>query len=93
MPTPKAGTVTQDIGKAIREIKAGKIEFKVDKSSVVNLGAGKISFSEKDLEENVRALLAAITRAKPASSKGIYLKSLFLSTTMGPGIPINLQSV
>jgi large subunit ribosomal protein L1 len=89
MPTPRAGTVTNDIASAIRELKAGKIEFKNDRSGVVNAGVGKISFLSPQLEENVNAFLNAVQRAKPATAKGNYMKSLVLSTTMGPGIKID----
>jgi large subunit ribosomal protein L1 len=89
MPTPKAGTVTTDIAKAIKEIKGGKIEFKVDKSSVINNGVGKLSFEDGKLVENVKAFISAILRAKPASAKGNYLKSVTLSSTMGPGLRID----
>lgn len=88
MPTPRAGTVTNDIAGAIRELKAGKIEFKNDRSSVINCGVGKLSFPVEHLEENISALLHAIQRAKPASAKGIYMKSLVLSSTMGPGLKV-----
>ena len=93
MPTPKAGTVTTDIAKAVKEAKAGKIEFKVDKTGNINSAAGKISFSEEQLIGNLMPLLQAILRAKPASAKGIFLRSLVLSTTMGPGLKIDLQSL
>ena len=92
MPTPKAGTVTNEIAKAVKEVKAGKIEFKVDKTGVVNSPVGKMSFQQENLAENVRALLGAINRAKPASSKGVFLRSLYLSSTMGPGLKIDLQT-
>lgn len=93
MPTPKAGTVTTDISKAVKEVKAGKIEFKVDKTGNVNNAVGKISFKEKDLVDNLNALLNAISRSKPASSKGAFLRSMYLSSTMGPGLKIDLQSI
>jgi large subunit ribosomal protein L1 len=93
MPTPKAGTVTTDIAKAVREAKAGKIEFKVDKTGNINSAVGKISFQLEQLSENVIPLLQAILRAKPASSKGVFLRSMYLSTTMGPGLKIDLQSL
>ncbi len=91
MPTPKAGTVTTDIAKAIEELKAGKIEFKLDRHAVINNGVGKISFTVEKLVENIRAFLAAIQRAKPASAKGHYMKSLVISSTMGPGLKIDLR--
>jgi large subunit ribosomal protein L1 len=93
MPTPKAGTVTNEIAKAVKEVKAGKIEFKVDKTGVVNSPVGKISFQQENIAENVKALLSAVNRAKPASSKGVFLRSLYLSSTMGPGLKIDLQSM
>ncbi len=93
MPTPKAGTVTNEIAKAVKEVKAGKIEFKVDKTGVVNSPVGKISFQQESIAENVKALLSAVNRAKPASSKGVFLRSLYLSSTMGPGLKIDLQSM
>lgn len=93
MPTPKAGTVTSDIGKAVKEAKAGKIEFKVDKTGNINVAVGRISFGEQQLSENLMPLLQSILRAKPASAKGVFLRSLYLSTTMGPGLKIDLQSL
>ncbi len=96
MPNPKAGTVTQDIGKAVRELKAGKLEFRVDKAGIVHIPIGKVSFSEEHLVENARTILASLMRAKPASAKGIYVRGVALSTTMGPGIkvdPAQLQSM
>lgn len=93
MPTPKAGTVTNDIAKAVREVKAGKIEFKVDKTGVINSPVGKFSFQQESLFENIKALLNAINRVKPASAKGVFLRSLYLSTTMGPGLKIDVQSL
>ncbi len=93
MPTPKAGTVTSDIGKAVKEAKAGKIEFKVDKTGNINVSVGRISFKEDQLSENLMPLLQSILRAKPASSKGVFLRALYLSTTMGPGLKIDLQSL
>ena len=93
MPTPKAGTVTTDVAKAVKEMKAGKIEFKVDKTGNVNNAVGKMSFSAPQLVDNLRVLLQAITRARPASAKGNFLRGLYLSTTMGPGLKIDLQSL
>lgn len=93
MPTPKAGTVTLDIEKAIPEFKGGKIEFKVDRLGVVNNGVGKLSFEGNRLLENILAFLNAILRAKPASSKGEFLKSFVLSSTMGPGLKIDLREL
>ncbi len=93
MPTPKAGTVTTDVAKAVKELKGGKIEFKVDKTGNVNNAVGKISFSSHHLVDNLRALLTAISRSKPASAKGNFLRSLYVSSTMGPGLKIDLQSL
>lgn len=93
MPSPKAGTVTADVAKAITEVKAGKIEFKSDKHGVINAMAGKLSFQTDKLKENMVAILSAIMRAKPANAKGIFMKSLAVSSTMGPGMKINLQSI
>jgi large subunit ribosomal protein L1 len=93
MPTPKAGTVTNDIANAIAELKAGKIEFKVDKSGVVNVLIGKLSFETKKLVENISTLLSAIARARPATAKGQFLKSLAVSSTMGPGLKVDLSSL
>lgn len=93
MPTPKAGTVTTDIAKAVREIKSGKIEYKVDKNGVINNGVGKLSFNKEKLSENVRGLINAVIRAKPASAKGVYVQAISLASTMGPGCKINLKEV
>ena len=93
MPTPKAGTVTTDVAKAVQEVKAGKIEFKVDKTGNVNNAVGKISFKSDNLVENLSAFLNAVNRSKPASAKGVFLRSMYLSTTMGPGLKIDLQSL
>jgi len=89
MPNPKVGTVTFDLEKAVREIKAGKVEFKVEKAGIVHVPVGKVSFGVDRLLENVKAVLEVILRAKPPTSKGIYLRSIALSTTMGPGIKID----
>ena len=93
MPTPKAGTVTADVAKAVAEVKAGKIEFKSDKHGVINTLVGKLSFQKEKLLENVISLLVAILRSKPATARGIFLKSLSLSSTMGPGLKIDLNSI
>lgn len=93
MPTPKAGTVTNDVAKAVKEVKAGKIEFKVDKTGNVNNAVGKISFEEEKLAENIKAYMGAVFRSKPASAKGVFLRSLYISTTMGPGLKIDIQSL
>lgn len=91
MPNPKAGTVTFDIAKAVQDIKAGKVEFRVTREAGIHVAIGKASFSEEDLLENLRALLDAIVRAKPAAAKGTYIRSVSLSSTMGPGVRINPQ--
>lgn len=93
MPTPKAGTVTTDVAKAVREIKAGKVEYKVDKNACINNAVGKLSFSVKQLSENVRQLLESVIKAKPSSAKGSYVKAFSLSSTMGPGCKINLREL
>lgn len=89
MPTPKAGTVTFDIGKAVKDIKAGKIEYRVDKTGNIHAPIGKVSFSEEQLRENLQAFMDSIVRARPASSKGQYVRSVTVSSTMGPGVPID----
>jgi large subunit ribosomal protein L1 len=93
MPNPKTGTVTFEIGKAVREIKAGKVEFRVDKTGIVHAPVGKASFASDRLLQNAHALVDAIVKAKPAAAKGKYLKSITLSTTMGPAIRIDTASV
>jgi len=93
MPTPKAGTVTTEIAKAVTEVKAGKIEFKSDKHGVINNAVGKVSFSKDKLHANIVALLSAIARSRPPTAKGQFLKSLALSSSMGPGIKIDLHSI
>src|SRR5260370_4186523 len=93
MPNPKLGTVTFDVARAVREAKAGKVEFRVDKAGNVHVPIGKKSFWAAELAANALALLEAIARAKPAASKGTYLRSLTVSTTMGPGVPIDAQAV
>jgi large subunit ribosomal protein L1 len=84
MPNPKSGTVTPDVAKAVKEVKAGKIEFRVEKTGIVHTSLGKLNFESKKLEENAKAFLTTIVKLKPASAKGQYVRSLFLSTTMGP---------
>lgn len=91
MPNPKAGTVTFDIAKAVTEIKAGKVEFRVNREGGMHVSIGKASFSEEDLLANLRAFLEAVIRAKPAAAKGTYLRSIALSSTMGPGVRVNPQ--
>jgi large subunit ribosomal protein L1 len=89
MPNPKAGTVTLDVGKAVREIKAGKIEFRVDKTGNVHAPVGKVSFSAPQLAANVQAFMETIVRAKPAAAKGTYIRSATISSTMGPGVKLD----
>ena len=89
MPNPKAGTVTMDVAKAINDIKAGKIEYRLDKANIIHVPVGKVSFEESKLQENINALMEAIVKAKPSALKGQYLRSITLATTMGPGVKIN----
>jgi large subunit ribosomal protein L1 len=93
MPNPKTGTVSIDIGKAVKEIKAGKLEFRVDKAGIVHVPVGKASFGAEQLRDNVNAVLTSILRAKPASAKGNYVKGVTVTTTMGPGIKIDLAQI
>jgi large subunit ribosomal protein L1 len=93
MPNPKTGTVTPDIGRAVKEIKAGKLEFRVDKAGIVHVPVGKASFKPEQLIDNAKAVLLSILRAKPASAKGNYVRGVTVSTTMGPGIKIDLSQV
>jgi large subunit ribosomal protein L1 len=95
MPNPKAGTVTQDIGKAVREVKAGKIDFKVDKTGIVHTSVGKVSFSPEKLAANAAEVIATLNRLKPASAKGTYIRNVTLSSTMSPAVTVdkNLTSV
>ena len=89
MPNPKAGTVTMDVAKAISEIKAGKIEYRLDKTNIIHVPIGKASFSEEDLADNFQTLMDAIIKAKPSAVKGTYLKSVVITSTMGPGVKVN----
>ncbi|MBQ9341554.1 MAG: 50S ribosomal protein L1 [Lachnospiraceae bacterium] len=93
MPNPKAGTVTMDITKAVNDIKAGKIEYRLDKANIIHVPVGKASFTEEQLSDNFRALMDAIIKAKPAALKGQYLKSVTLAPTMGPGVKINVNKL
>ena len=90
MPNPKAGTVTMDVAKAISDIKAGKIEYRLDKANIIHVPVGKISFEESKLQENFDAMMEAIVKAKPSALKGQYLRSITLATTMGPGVKVNV---
>lgn len=90
MPTPKAGTVTPDVAKAVTEAKAGKIEYRLDKTNIIHCPIGKVSFGPDKLKENLDALMGAIVKAKPAATKGQYIKSCVVATTMGPGIKLNV---
>ena len=89
MPNPKAGTVTMDVTKAVKDIKAGKIEYRLDKTNIIHCPVGKASFTEEQLADNFQTLMGAIIKAKPASAKGTYLKSVTLASTMGPGVKVN----
>ena len=93
MPNPKLGTVTPDVGRAVSENKAGKVEYRVDKNGIIHASIGKVSFSEENIRANASALIDAVIRARPAATKGIYLKKISLSTTMGPGVRIDPSSV
>ena len=93
MPTPKAGTVTPDVAKAVAEAKAGKIEYRLDKTNIIHCPIGKVSFGVEKLQENFEALLGAIVRAKPAAAKGQYIRSCTVASTMGPGVKINPNKV
>ena len=89
MPNPKSGTVTMDVTKAIHEIKAGKVEYRLDKTAIIHCPIGKVSFGPEKLGENLQSLMDAINKAKPAAAKGTYVRSLYLSSTMGPGVRVN----
>jgi large subunit ribosomal protein L1 len=93
MPNPKSGTVTQDVTKAVKEVKAGKIEFRVDKAGIINTSLGKLNFEAEKLEENAKAFLNTIVKLKPSSAKGQYVKSLYLTSTMGPGLKISKEEI
>lgn len=93
MPNPKTGTVTNDVGKATKEVKAGKIDFKVDKSGIIHASVGKVSFDPQKLYDNAQELLSTIVKLKPSAAKGTYFKSIYLSSTMSPGIRIDAKTV
>ena len=93
MPNPKAGTVTMDVAKAVEEIKAGKIEYRLDKTNIIHVPIGKASFTEEQLADNFQTLMDAINKAKPSSLKGQYIKSISLAPTMGPGVKLNVAKV
>ena len=89
MPNPKSGTVSMDVAKAVHDIKAGKVEYRVDKTAIIHCPVGKASFTEEQLGANLRTLMEAVIKAKPASAKGTYIRSAVISSTMGPGIKLN----
>jgi large subunit ribosomal protein L1 len=91
MPNPRSGTVTLDIGRAIREIKGGRVEFRVDRSGVIHAPVGKVSFSEDQVLQNLGALVDAVVRAKPSGAKGQYIRTINIAATMGPGVSLDLQ--
>ena len=93
MPNPKSGTVTLDVGKAVKEVKAGKIDFKVDKFGIIHAGIGKVSFTPQQIQDNVKELIMTISKLKPSSSKGTYFKSIHISSTMSPGIAVDKGSI
>ena len=93
MPNPKTGTVTMDVGKAVQEVKAGKIDFKVDKTGIVHSGIGKLSFSDDKIMDNVKEFVDMIVKLKPQAAKGTYIKSIYLSSTMSPGLAIDPKSI
>ena len=93
MPNPKTGTVSFEVAQAVREIKAGKVEFRVDKTAIIHVAVGKLSFSDDKLADNARTLIQAVMKAKPASAKGKYVRSIYVSSTMGPGVAIDPAAV
>ena len=93
MPNPKSGTVTLEVGKAVREVKAGKIDFKVDKTGIIHTSVGKVSFTPEQIAQNAQEVLTTLLRLKPSSSKGTYVKSIHLSSTMSPGVVIDKSTV
>ncbi len=90
MPNPKAGTVTMDVTKAIKDIKAGKVEYRLDKTNIIHVPVGKVSFTDEALQENFNALLDAVVKARPSALKGQFLRSITLTSTMGPGVKVNV---
>ncbi len=93
MPNPKSGTVTMEIGSAVKEVKQGKIDFKVDKFGIIHAGIGKVSFTPEAIQENAQEMISTIIKLKPSTAKGTYIKSITLSSTMSPGIPVDVKSV
>jgi large subunit ribosomal protein L1 len=93
MPNPKTGTVSFEVAQAVREIKAGKVEFRVDKTAIIHVAVGKLSFTDDKLADNARTLIQAVMKAKPASAKGKYVRSIYVSSTMGPGVAIDPAAV
>ena len=93
MPNPKAGTVTMDVAKAVKDAKAGKIEYRLDKTNIIHCPLGKVSFGVEKLEENFNALMGAIIKAKPAAAKGQYVRSCVVASTMGPGVKVNAAKI
>ncbi|MDO4511294.1 MAG: 50S ribosomal protein L1 [Bacteroidales bacterium] len=93
MPNPKSGTVTQDVAKAVKEVKQGKIDFKVDKNGIVHTSIGKVSFTAEQIKENAQAFINTLVKLKPSTAKGTYIKSVYLSSTMSPGIKVDTKSV
>jgi len=93
MPNPKSGTVTPEVGKAVNEVKKGKIAFKVDKFGIVHTSVGKVSFKPEQLVDNVREFLSTINKLKPSAAKGTYIKSIYISSTMSPGLPVDVKSL
>jgi large subunit ribosomal protein L1 len=91
MPNPKSGTVTFDVERAVREVKTGRVEFRTDRSGIVHVAIGKVSFEPTQLEQNLAALVDALVRNKPAAAKGQYLRTLYLSSTMGPSVPVDVR--
>ena len=93
MPNPKVGTVTFDVGKAVRELKGGRVEFRVEKAGIVHARIGKISFGGAKLRDNARTMLELLVKLKPSSAKGVYMRSIVVSTTMGPGIKLDVNEI